>query len=149
MIKIIQFSVLFLLFLLIIFLFFKIKQIPNSVNKKNHYLSQSMLKKYKYELYVKNSSWSFLSSLDKLQIGEFYNLIEFIDNSEKCYLGIFYLRKFDDSGIYFRSEKKIGESKLLKFSQVYNKTLQTKIFSSNSISTENLLLSDCTNWVKY
>lgn len=149
MIRLLQLFIFILLFLLVIFIFYKIKNIPNSMSHKFQYSRENVLKKYKHELHLKNSIWSFLSPLDQLKVGEIYNLIELINESEKCFLGKFYLRKYDENGVYFRSEKKLGISKLEIFSKAYNKTLQVKIFSSNYIFVDYLSLEDCNNWVKY
>ncbi len=147
MTKAIQISVLLLILSLAVFLFVKIKK--NSINTVVlHNNNYEIIKKYRYGYFVSNDKWKFKFLHDKLIVGNFYYLIENIDLLNKCFRGLYYLKKTNEQGIYFASETKEYKSKLALYAKIYEKNFITYIVSENILDTEIVNLEYCENWVK-
>ena len=80
--------------------------------------------------------------------GKKYFLVQTILNKERCFFGMFFLKKIQKNDLVFKTEKAFSSSRLKQYSQIKSIKMRTVIFSENDL---NFLgkIQNCSELVKF
>ena len=133
-----------------------IKNLVLNVDEKNQQNIQSLnsivpnktLPKWvKNDYFIPNGFWINQSSNQNLIIGNKYFLIQTLFMKEKCFMGVFFLKKIINNDLYFSSAKKYPYSRLKQYSQLKSYKIETIILSENNLPIFDKI-QNCSEWVK-
>ncbi len=114
---------------------------------KSFETERSIPKWIKRDYLLPNGSWALKNLASHLISGKKYFLVQTILNEEKCFFGMFFLKRMHENDLYFKIDKSNFNSRLKQYSRLKSKKMITIIFSEEDFSLFGKI-QNCSEWVK-
>jgi hypothetical protein len=114
---------------------------------KNFETNHSVPKWIKHDYFLPNGSWIIQNPNYPLIVGKKYFLIQTVLNEEKCFYGMFFLKKIQKNDLFFKTDKEYSTSRLKQYSRIKSIKITTIIFSEDDLSFLGKI-QNCSEWVK-
>ena len=131
-----------------------IKNFNFDYNEKNNHIlrysnhpTNSIPKWIKQDYILPQGTWARYNANDIFILGKKYFLIQTILNGDRCFYGMFFLKKIQNNNLVFKAEKPYSSSRLKQYSKLKSIKIATTIYSEEELFVLGKI-QNCSEWVK-